>query len=96
MDHSRCGNGDDRPCQNVAPSVILPELRMEVARINEHAAGKQHENKSYAIVICSRLLSLRRIIKNIRKKVWLFSLRVSLIQLGGTKRSVTFQRTYRV
>ena len=68
IDRSSHGNGDERQCQNVESSVGLPELRMEVRRINEPAAGKQHDNKSYAIVICNHLLSLRCIVKTNERK----------------------------
>ena len=68
IDRSRHGNGDERQCQNVESSVGLPVLRMEVTRINELADGKPHENKSYAIVICNHLLSLRCIVKTNERK----------------------------
>ena len=52
----------------MAPSVVLTELRMEVTQINEHAAGKQHENESYAIVIYNNLLLLKCIVKTDESK----------------------------
>ena len=42
---SRCGYGDEWPCQNVPPSVILSELKMIMSARNETEQTEPHCNR---------------------------------------------------